>query len=190
MKHVFAALVLVAAVLTAGGILASGVVRGAMSGDMTKPPMPCLDTTGDSTMLIQLAGDKATQLQQVYGMITSWDSKTTTIGFKSDVTQKLEHIPIGAVHFKPSKRNSIANSSAQAATPILEPLGDISRRYLASEVGIDKGILKLPECRLDKQLAFEGSLTFSSKDVLIEGQVFKIVPPAGGTGDSTTFKGG
>jgi hypothetical protein len=183
MRHVFSALV--AAVLAVGGIPASGAVRG----EMTEPPIPCLDTTGGSTMWIQLAGDDTSQPQQVFGRFTSWDPQTTTIGFKSALSQEMEQIPIRSVRFEPRK----PNPAAQVAMPILVPLGVISRGYPASEFSVVEGVLKVPGCSLkydDKQLAFEGSLTFSAGDVRIEGTVFEVVPPKGGSGDSTGPKGG
>lgn len=183
MRHVFSALV--AAVLTAEGVLASGAVRS----EMTEPPIPCLDTTGDSTMWVQLAGDDTSQPQQVFGRFTSWDPQTTTIGFKSSLSQKMEQIPIRSVRFEPRK----PHPAAQVAEPILVPLGVIARSYVASAFSVVEGVLKLPECSLrydDKQLAFEGSLTFIGGDVRIEGKVFEVVPPKGGSGDSTGPKGG
>ena len=166
-------------------MLASDAVRG----EMTEPPIPCLDTTGDSTMWIQLAGNDANQPQQVFGRFTSWDPRTTTIGFKSDLSQKMEQLPIRSVRFEPRKPNPVA----QVAMPTLAPLGVVSRSYPASEFSVVEGILKLPGCSLtydDKQLAFEGSLTFSGEHVPIKGKVFEVVPPKGGSGDSTEPKGG
>lgn len=184
MRYVFSALV--AAMLTVGGILASGAVRG----EMTEPPTPCLDTTtGELIMWIQLAGDDASQSQQVFGRFISWDPQTTTIVFKSDLSQKMEKIPVRSVRFKPKDPNPVA----QQVIPIPVPLGVISRSYPASEVTVVEGVLKLPKCSLkydDKRLAFEGSLTFSGGDVHIEGTVFEIVPPKGGNGDSTSPKSG
>ena len=151
--------------------------------------MPCLDTTGDSIISIQLAGDDASQPQQVYGRFTSWDPQTTTIGFKSDLSHKMEQIPIRFIRFEPSRPNPVA----QASIPTLEMLGAISRSYPACALSVIEGVLKLPGCCLKyggNELVFEGTLTFSGGDVRIEGNVFKVVPHSGGGGDSTLPKGG
>ena len=183
MRRVFFPLVI--AMIIGGETLASGAGLGEMAG----PPVPCIDTTDDLAIWIQLAGDDNIPPQQVYGRFTSWAPQTTTIGFKSALSQKMEQIPIKSIRIEPSK----PHPAAQVAIPTLVSQGVISRSYPASELSIIDGVLKFPECRFmygDHRLVFEGNLTFNGGKIHIQGEVFEVVPPRGGGGNSTGPKGG
>lgn len=183
MRRVFFPLVI--AMIIGGETLASGAGLGEMAG----PPVPCIDTTDDLAIWIQLAGDDNIPPQQVYGRFTSWAPQTTTIGFKSALSQKMEQIPIKSIRIEPSK----PHPAAQVAIPTLVSQGVISRSYPASKLSIIDGVLKFPECRFmygDHRLVFEGNLTFNGGKIHIQGEVFEVVPPRGGGGNSTGPKGG
>lgn len=183
MRRVFFPLVI--AMIIGGKTLASGAGLGEMAG----PPVPCIDTTDDLAIWIQLAGDDNIPPQQVYGRFTSWAPQTTTIGFKSALSQKIEQIPIKSIRIEPSK----PHPAAQVAIPTLVSQGVISRSYPASKLSIIDGVLKFPECRFmygDHRLVFEGNLTFNGGKIHIQGEVFEVVPPRGGGGNSTGPKGG
>jgi len=176
---------LVITMLIVGGTVASGAGLGEMAGS----PVPCIDTTDNVALWIQLAGDDTLPPQQVYGRFTSWAPQTATIGFKSALSQKIDQIPIKSIRIEPSK----PHPAAQVAIPTLVPLGGISRSYPASELSVVDGVLKFPECRFmygDHRLVFEGNLTFKAGEISIQGEVFEVIPPRGGGGNSTGPKGG
>jgi len=183
MRLVFFPLIIV--MLIAGETFASGPGLG----EMAESPVPCIDTTNNLAIWIQLAGDDNIPPQRVYGRFTSWTPQTSTIGFKSTLSQKIEQIPIKSIHIEPNK----PNPAAQVAMPTLVPLGGISRSYPASELSVADGVLKFPECRLmhgGDRLVFEGNLSVHGGEIHIQGKVFKVTPPRGGGGNSTGPKGG
>jgi hypothetical protein len=101
----------------------------------------------------------------------------------------LEQIPIKVIHLEPSR----PHPAAQVALPNLVSLGGLSRSYPADELSVVDGALKVPECRLrygDHRLLFSGDLTLSDGEVHIQGEVFEVIPPQGGGGNSTGPKGG
>lgn len=183
MRRVFCYLAVV--MLVAGKTFASG----AGLGEMAESPVPCIDTTEDMNVRIQLAGNNTLPPQQVFGRFTSWNPQTATIGFKSALSQQIEQIPIKSIHIEPSK----PHPAAQVALPIMVSRGVVSRSFPASELSVVDGVLKLPGCRLmysDHRLVFEGNLTVNGGEVQIQGEVFEVVPPSGGGGTSTGPKGG
>ena len=171
-------------VLALSGLLAS-VVAGA-----DEPPVPCLDTNGDSVLKIQPAVPDGAAPQQVFGTLTSWDPDTIAIGFHSLLSDENETIRVKSLRFEPAK----ANPAAQQALPTHESLGKISASYTLADVSIVDGVLKFPGCALrhdEHPLAFDGSVTFSATKVVVEGEVFAVKPPqGGGSSDSTRPKGG
>lgn len=184
MRRVLLFFIVAVALLPAAGTAASGSDLEESNG----PPIPCL-TTDDSAVWIQLAGDEHNQPQQVYGRFISWDPQTATIGFQSALSQKLEQIPIKVIHLEPSR----PHPAAQVALPNLVSLGGLSRSYPADELSVVDGALKVPECRWKyggHRLVFAGDLTLSDGEVHIQGEVFEVIPPQGGGGNSTGPKGG
>jgi hypothetical protein len=176
---------LVVAMLIAGETLAGGAGLGEVAGS----PVPCINTTDDLAIWIQSAGDENIPPQQVYGTFISWDPQTTTIGFKSALSQKIEQIPIKSIRIEPRK----PHPAAQVSIPTLMPLGVISRNYQASELSVVDGVLKFPECHFmygDHRLIFKGNLTFNGGEIRIQGEVFEVIPPLGGGENSTGSKGG
>jgi hypothetical protein len=152
--------------------------------------IPCLNTKTDIQLEIQPAGPTDLPLQRVYGTLTSWDPGTTTIGFKSDLSNSVEQIPVRIIRFS----RSIFSMIAQHATPMHWKIGRIKRSYAAADFTVKDGVLKFDECVLEHDghpVAFEGSVTFKGSEVLLEGDVTEILSPAGeGPSESTMHKGG
>ncbi|ADW16777.1 hypothetical protein Despr_0601 [Desulfobulbus propionicus DSM 2032] len=185
MRRVF--FLLVVAVLIGGGGVTCA--RGAGLGDKAESPVPCIDTTDDLTIWIQVAGNETMPPQRVYGKFTSWDPQTTTIGFQSALSQTIEQIPLKSIRLEPSR----PHPAAQVALPTLVSRGIVSRTYPASELSVVDGVLKFPECRFmsgDHRLVFAGALTVAGGEIHLQGEVFEAVPPRGGDGRSTGPKGG
>lgn len=158
-------------------------------GEMSEPPTPCIDSTDDVSIWIQLAGDGNFPPQRVFGKFTSWDPRTATIGFQSALSHRLEQIPVKSIRIEPNR----PNPAAQMALPSFVSLGDITRNYPAQALSVVDGVLKLPECSFmhnNHQLLFAGELTLTDGTIHLKGNVFEVVPPQGGGGTSTGPKGG
>src|SRR5262245_61224858 len=152
-------------------------------------PVPCLDTTSnpssDTRLRIQPVGADAAQ--EVSGKLTSWDARTRTFRFHSDLTGREESIEVRSLTFELSLGNPIAQQPLRSA----EPIGEISRRYDTTEISIADGVLNFPGCtrtHRDSPIGFRGEVKFGRSKVELEGEVFEIKPPQGGPSNSTAPK--
>lgn len=157
------------------------------------PLAPCINTNSgglvDQVMQVTPA-DRPDSPIQFFGKLVSWDPQSGAVGFVSDFSNNVEHLPVKAVGFS-FQRPSMA---AQMPIPNVSEYVAISQTYAATQIKIDQGILQLPDCimpALQHEFRFEGTLTFDTSNLTVEGTFYDIEPPAFGTGQGPSEgKGG
>jgi hypothetical protein len=135
-----------------------------------------------------VAGPTADSPQEVFGVITSWDANSQSIGFNSRLTKKAEQILVKSIQWDLPEIRPVA----QKAPPSYQSLGKLSLTFRAEDLTVVDGVLRFPGCARKhdgKLLAFEGTVSFGGKEALLKGKVFEIHPSQGG-GSSTGRKGG
>jgi hypothetical protein len=160
--------------------------------DPNQTPVPCIDTKPSQwqAVLIELAEEPAGQPQAVIGTLMSWDPEAHTVGFKAEYSRDVEQIPVKSIRLS-FRTPSMA---AQAPIPTIASLGTVSETYAGSDVSIDFGVIRFPNCALpsgDHAFGFDGSIVFTGNDVHVEGEVKDVEPPrGGGSPDHLRGKGG
>ena len=157
-------------------------------------PIPCIDTRNEAIarqqMDIEPAGASPGQVLTARGTLTAWSAETRTVEFKSEISPAPESIAVKSIRFGIETPSMVA----QVPRPTLVRKGQVSASFRPTDVRISDGIVHFPKCEKGvdgHQLAFEGTLTFTTKEVVMKGEVVDVqAPRAQESSDPTKRKGG
>ena len=150
MKHMSLELQAIYGAVTA--ILASDLAFA----DPTSTQVPCIRTGGDVVMKIVRAGLDDQNAQQVNGVLTAWHPQTTSVSFRSYLTNQVEEIGVKTISFEVPR----INPTAQSPHPKYESIGSIRSNFPGKLVTVSDGILRFPGC-----ISTHGGTRFSFKAV-------------------------